>query len=217
MKNGEALWTLDELTAAVSQALSEGYEGAVSGRVRDVPDRRTIRYYTTLGLIDRPAEMRGRTAIYNRRHLLQIVAIKKLQARGRRLADVQQALTGRTDRELARIAGLDPPEGAGQSSVPASPRSDRDFWRQEPDAHAPAGPETEATDSGASSNVLASSEQRPRALFGIPLLEGVTLLLAPSRPVEVHDVEAIRAAAGPLIRTLTRSRLIDPREGGENP
>ena len=102
MKNGEALWNLDELTAAVTQALSEGYEGALSGRVRDVPDRRTIRYYTTLGLIDRPAEMRGRTAIYNRRHLLQIVAIKKLQATGRRLAEVQQDLTGRTDREPAR-------------------------------------------------------------------------------------------------------------------
>jgi DNA-binding transcriptional MerR regulator len=217
MKNGEALWTLDELTAAVSQALSEGYEGAVSGRVRDVPDRRTIRYYTTLGLIDGPAEMRGRTAIYNRRHLLQIVAIKKLQARGRRLAEVQQTLLGRTERELARIAGLDPPEGPGQTAAPATARADRDFWRQEPETHAPSSPVIEETAGGVSSRLPASSEEPPRALFGVPLLEGVTLLLSPSRPVEVHDVQAIRAAAGPLIRTLTRSRLIDPREGGENP
>jgi DNA-binding transcriptional MerR regulator len=215
MKNGEALWTLDELTAAVSQALSEGYEGAVSGRVRDVPDRRTIRYYTTLGLIDRPAEMRGRTAIYNRRHLLQIVAIKKLQSSGRSLAEVQQALTGRTDRELARIAGLDPPDGPGQTA--AAPRADRAFWRQEPEDRASSSPLIEDTAGDSSSRVPASSEVRPRALFGVPLLEGVTLLLSPSRPVEVHDVEAIRAAAGPLIHILTRSRLIDPREGGDNP
>jgi DNA-binding transcriptional MerR regulator len=216
MKNGEALWTLDELTATVSRALSEGYEGAANGRVRDVPDRRTIRYYTTLGLIDRPVEMRGRTAMYNRRHLLQIVAIKKLQARGRALAEVQLALTGRTDKELAGIAGLSVSETPGQTPAPASPRSEREFWRQEPGDHATASPAFDET-AGGPSPVPPSSEQRPRALFGVPLLEGVTLLLSPSRPVEFHDVEAIRAAAGPLIRTLTRSRLIDPREGGENP
>lgn len=217
MKDGEGLWTLDELTAAVAQALSEGYDGAVSGRVRDVPDRRTIRYYTTLGLIDRPSEIRGRTAIYHRRHLLQIVAIKKLQASGRRLAEVQQALTGRTDKELARIAGLEHPEGPGQALAPTSPRSDRDFWRQEPESDEPTSPAAEETASEASSRLADPSLEGPQALFGVPLLEGVTLLLAPRRPIEVHDVAAIRAAAGPLIRTLTRSRLIDPREGGENP
>ena len=55
MKTTEPLWTLDELCAQVALALAVDYAGAGSGRVRDVPDRRTIRYYTTLGLIDRPA------------------------------------------------------------------------------------------------------------------------------------------------------------------
>ena len=90
MKNGETLGTIDELSVAVAAALEEGYAGAPNARVREVPDPRTIRYYTTLGLIDRPAEMRGRTAFYGRRHLLQLVAIKKLQARGRSLAEIQQ-------------------------------------------------------------------------------------------------------------------------------
>src|SRR5271167_4929724 len=120
--NRDPLWTIEELGTQVALALSDNYAGQSNGSVRDVPDRRTIRYYTTLGLIDRPAEMRGRTAIYHRRHLLQIVAIKKLQARGRRLAEVQQALTGRTDRELARIAGLDHSESPGQTPAPASSR-----------------------------------------------------------------------------------------------
>src|SRR6516164_257062 len=100
-------WTLDDLSARVALALAEDYDGQPSGRVRDVPDRRTIRYYTTLGLLDRPAEMRGRTALYGRRHLLQLVAIKKLQACGQSLAEVQGTLTGQTDRALAQVAGLD--------------------------------------------------------------------------------------------------------------
>src|SRR6516225_6465985 len=102
----EPLWTIDELGAMVALALSVGYSGQANGRVREVPDRRTIRYYTTLGLIDRPARMRGRTALYGRRHLLQLVAIKRLQARGATLAELQQQLLGLTDAGLARLARL---------------------------------------------------------------------------------------------------------------
>src|SRR3954470_15579682 len=99
------LWTLDELGAQVALALSVSYEGPPNGRVRDVPDRRTIRYYTTLGLIDRPAAMRGRTALYGRRHLWQLVAIKRLQARGLSLAEIQGSLFGLSDAALSRLAG----------------------------------------------------------------------------------------------------------------
>src|SRR5262245_22136250 len=90
----ENLWTIDELATQVAQALSVDYEGQASGRVRDVPNQRAIRFYTTLGLLDRPAEMRGRTALYNRQHLSQLVAIKRLQASGLSLADLQQRLAG---------------------------------------------------------------------------------------------------------------------------
>src|SRR6267154_4882891 len=92
----QELWTIDELGSRVALALSVDYDGQASGRVRDVPDRRTIRYYTTLGLIDRPTEMRGRTALYSRRHLLQLVAIKRLQAQGSTIAELQRALLGLT-------------------------------------------------------------------------------------------------------------------------
>lgn len=196
MRDGEATWTLDELTAEVEAALAEGYEGPASGRVRDVPDRRTIRYYTTLGLIDRPAAMRGRTALYGRRHLLQLVAIKKLQAGGRSLAEIQRSLTGQGDAELARIAGQ-----GGQGSVevraPGPPPPGRQLSRQEPVApEAPAG-----------------AVGPPMALCGVPLQEGVTLLFAPSRPIGAEDLEAIRDAAVPMLRILSRAGLIPPREG----
>jgi len=78
------LWTLTELSAQVDSALAVDYSGQANGRVREVPDMRTIRYYTTRGLLDPPAQMRGRTALYGKRHLLQLVAIKRLQAKGLR-------------------------------------------------------------------------------------------------------------------------------------
>jgi DNA-binding transcriptional MerR regulator len=205
------------LTTEVATALAEGYQGAASGRVRDVPDRRTIRYYTTLGLMDRPSEMRGRTALYGLRHLLQIVAIKKLQAIGRSLAEIQRELAGQTDKHLARIAAYDVRKEEGGSDVTQVPEHRRDFWRREPEAHQTAAPEGDPSDQALGPPGNGSPDDRPRTLAGVPLAEGVTLLVTPSRPIDERDLAAIRQAAVPLIDTLTRSRLIKPREQGESP
>src|SRR5881392_3892754 len=104
MSDTVALWTIDDLGTQAALALSVDYAGAPNGRVREVPDRRTIRYYTTLGLIDRPAEMRGRTALYGLRHLQQLVAIKRLQARGLSLVEIQQRFLGLSQKELTQLA-----------------------------------------------------------------------------------------------------------------
>ena len=100
-------WRLEELVQLAGRALDAApYEGQTSGRVRDVPDARTIRYYTTIGVLDRPLEMRGRTAYYGRRHLLQIVAVKRLQARGMPLVDIQKNIAGADNSSLKRWAAL---------------------------------------------------------------------------------------------------------------
>jgi hypothetical protein len=109
-------WTLDQLTERVGAALSVDYQGQASRRVREVPDQRAIRYYTTIGLMDRPAAMRGRTALYARRHLLQLVAIKRLQAGGRTLARIQRELAGATDAQLERLARLPPLDQPGPAA-----------------------------------------------------------------------------------------------------
>src|SRR5664279_2651526 len=95
-------WTLEELVRRVGLALDGaarvgGYHGAPNGRVRDVPDQRAIRWYTTTGLVDRPIGGRGRGARYGRRHLCQLVAIKRLQAAGSSLAEIQLRLAGADD------------------------------------------------------------------------------------------------------------------------
>src|SRR5271168_2965242 len=133
MKNGEeTLWTIDELGERVAEALADpGYEGVPSGRVRDVPDLRTIRYYTTQGLLDRPVAMRGRTALYGARHLLQLVVIKRLQARGLSLAAVQERVVGLSDMALARLADLEAAVTKADAALPLPAPMSRaeSFWR----------------------------------------------------------------------------------------
>ena len=65
-----------------------------NGRVRDVPNERLIRWYGTVGLVDPPLSRRGRVARYGRRHLLQLVAVKRRQAEGKSLAEIQVELAG---------------------------------------------------------------------------------------------------------------------------
>ncbi|MFL5394669.1 MAG: MerR family transcriptional regulator [Myxococcales bacterium] len=97
----EISYSLAELSAEVAAALSRaGLLGAApDARVSAAPDARTVRYYTTLGLLDRPSIV-GRQARYGQRHLLQLLAIKGFQVRGLPLAEIQERLYGRSDAEL---------------------------------------------------------------------------------------------------------------------
>ena len=161
-----ALVTIGELALAVQQALAEtAYPGQTSGRIREVPDRRTIRYYTTIGLLDKPAEMRGRTAYYGRRHLLQLVAIKRLQARGKSLVEIQEMLTGASDSALLKLA--DAPDGTSErfesvtseaqvaaSEAPGVSRaSQTEFWTATPKAKVDVSRRTSESPLAASSAV----------------------------------------------------------------
>jgi MerR HTH family regulatory protein len=216
----ESPWTLDELAERVDAALAVDYGGQPSGRVRDVPDRRAIRWYTTIGLIDRPTAHRGRTAMYGPRHLLQLVAVKRLQARGLPLVAIQQELAGATDTQLARVARLPsttpgPPHppiplaatsAAGAAPGPATPRPARPapvrrarFWRERP-----------STAIGADGPVSAEPGPGPDeggmdgigALRGVRLGEGAALLLDPGRELSPADLRAVVAAARPLLDAL---------------
>jgi len=99
-------WTLSELVEQVGAALDADAVRAPNGRIRDLPDARAIRWYATIGLVDRPLPGSGRTARYGSRHLLQLVAIKRRQAQGRSLAQIQTELAGATDDILRGVARL---------------------------------------------------------------------------------------------------------------
>ncbi|SPL96127.1 unnamed protein product [[Actinomadura] parvosata subsp. kistnae] len=102
-------WTIGELAEHAARTLRAGAPSPPNGRVRDVPSERLIRWYTTIGLVDPPLTRRGRIARYGRRHLLQLVAVKRLQAAGRSIAEIQVVLAGATDRMLESAAHLDGP------------------------------------------------------------------------------------------------------------
>ncbi len=207
------LWTLDELSAEVASCLAVDYPGQANGRVRDVPDIRTIRYYTTLGLIDRPAQMRGRTALYGRRHLLQLVAIKRLQAKGLSLAEVQSRVVGQTNAVLGRLAQLsggraqpDANEAAGreQTEQPAEGSRRDSFWGAPP---APVPNSETGTQQEEEEKIHRGPSVLP--LMGVALDAGVTLLVEGGRSLDENDVEALRAAAAPLLNILRARRLLD--------
>jgi len=120
-------WSLDELVSEAGRLLGtlDLDALALDGRVSAAPDARTVRYYTTLGLLDRP-RIEGREARYGRRHLLQLAAVKALQAEGLSLGDVQERLYARTDRELTALL-----EATARRRKPEKPRAAAPVtWRE---------------------------------------------------------------------------------------
>ena len=169
--------TIRELASTAAATVAAADVRTPSKRVTDLPDERTIRWYATIGLLDRPTSSRGRTALYGERHLLQLVAIKRRQAQGRTLAEIQSELVGASERTLRRIAAL-----PGETESAADAPKAREFWREPPAAPKPAP-----------------------LLSGLELGGGVVLML-PGRPTP-SDIEQIQAAAGPLLDLLAERRL----------
>jgi DNA-binding transcriptional MerR regulator len=233
------MWTLDELVERARAALAAEYSGAPNGRVRDLPDRRSIRWYAQTGLVDRPAGMRGRTALYGPRHLLQLVALKRRQAGGLSLAQIQAELTGATDAELAAIARV--PEAllaAGSTPVdyvfPDAAPSRAHFWTTVPSpgtaaemadpaartGEAPAGITDPAPRTGgrrrggppARATSPAGADDAAQPVGGVALGGGAILVLP--TPLTPADLAAVTAAAAPLMTLLAERGLLNHHHTG---
>lgn len=196
----EPRWKIAELAEVVGRVLASGGQAVQpSGRVRDVPDLRTIRYYTTLGLVDRPLEMKGRTAFYGWRHAWQLLAIKHLQAGGLSLVEVQERLAGADDRTLKKLARLPDRLVRSEAASFAGAASKRPmaqrttFW-----ADAPA--------IGADEPTTAGNAEAPRILPAthLKLGGGVTLVLEGVEPGALNrdTLAAIELAARSLLTPL---------------
>lgn len=217
--------SLPELVEALPRLLANDYQGARSGRVRDLPDARTVRWYQTLGMVDRPAAFRGRTALFGRHHLLQLAAIKKLQSSGFPLADIQRGLAGKNDAELARSAGVAQKDAdqviehavrvrseasatkladavAGESNPPS--RRASAFWKAKPAAHAWAAPV-----------MVASVPSAPACMQSVSLGDA-GMLLWNGRELTAAERETLARLAGPLVtflRSVQSSAAGTPAEG----
>lgn len=188
------LMTLKELVAWAATLLAEQDLDQASGRVSETPSTRTIRYYAKHALLDRPADWRGRAALYSMKHLLQIVAIKRMQSNGLTLEQIHDRMLGLDEDDLRQLADLDstsPPPPPTPSPAPAR----ADFWR--------ASPAPPATSQGGAR----ASPTRATAMSAVEL-DGITLLLHDARRLpDDDDLAAIEAAAQPLLRLLEARRL----------
>ena len=169
---------MSELVAEVAARMA-ALPAPRNGQVRAVPDERTIRYYVTLGLLDRPSAMRGRTALYGRRHAAQVVAIKRLQILGRSLSEIQALWPTLDDEALGRMSGVALPVTGAPPDEGARP----EFWRRSPSA----------------------GELRVELAPRVTLLLSATGDRVAASPA---DVRAIRAAAAPLLAELASRQLV---------
>ncbi|HJZ25908.1 MAG TPA: MerR family transcriptional regulator [Streptosporangiaceae bacterium] len=197
-----------------------------NGRVRDVPNERLVRWYVTVGLVDPPLSRRGRVARYGRRHLLQLVAVKRRQAEGRSLAEIQAELAGATDEALAAVARVPDTKPALQPAPAVLTAAPARFWTRsaaqlDPPAAEEPGVRDPAAAVGAGRALSAAygdpaDRGRSRLVHGVRLASGVTLLLegAASEPGP-EDVTAILNAARALLAELASRRLREP--GPEHP
>lgn len=193
-------YPLAELTHRAGLALDALGVQVGNRRVRQRPDARTVRYYTQHGLVDRPLPVGGREARYGRRHLVQVVAVKRLQAAGVSLADIQRRLAGAADDELLAAIGTGAEAAlaaaAGPAATPAGAPSSAvraaAFWRAAPAELA------DPVSCGPSDGV--------RTAVVVSLAPGVQLTVdvtAGSGAASV-DAGALREAARPLLDLLSQ-------------
>jgi hypothetical protein len=206
----EEQWTLHDLVAEASARLA-ALPSPKNGQVRAVPDERTIRYYAAIGLLDRPAAMRGRTALYAARHLAQVVAIKRMQSAGKSLAEIQALWATIDDVTLSRMSGVALP-----APVAARKPSRAEFWKRDAQLDASRAPSTpppgwpvvtshtypvppRALPIAPEAAVEVRIEIAPGAFLTVGIADGVSLSPA--------DIRALRAAAAPLATELANRGL----------
>jgi DNA-binding transcriptional MerR regulator len=95
-----AALSLGELIVAAERFARRAKVTANDGRVAAALDERVVRYYQTIGLLQKPDRYDGRRAVYSYRHVLQLVYIRALQAEGYPLALIQENLLGRSTGQL---------------------------------------------------------------------------------------------------------------------
>ena len=174
---------LDGLAEAARMLLSRGGVKVDDGRVAATVDGRGIRYYQTLGVIDRPRRYEGRRAIYDYRHLLQLLATRQLQREGYPLSVIQSVLPGKTTAEL-------------ESSLRAVLASKIPTLVDTSPAGAPsAPPELPSPPAGAPGSVVtfpsrAPSPEPPRRVLTGDIAPGITLSIDSSLVADADELFA---------------------------
>ena len=124
----QASFSLEELSERINAWCEQHEVAPASGQAGEIVSERNIRYYRTLGLIDAP-EGGG----YGEKHLLQLTAVRLLQAQGLPLRRIRELLYGRSVQELREIRrrGLSEAQRMTAGNRMAMPVGD-ELWRAIP-------------------------------------------------------------------------------------
>jgi len=95
--------TLDELVTEAARIIPHIAQEQKRYRVSVYPDERTIRYYINEGLVDKPSPSPDKPSRFTYRHLLQILAIKHLQAQYLPLNKIKEMLAGLKEEQLEEM------------------------------------------------------------------------------------------------------------------
>jgi DNA-binding transcriptional MerR regulator len=214
----DSLLTLPEFAEVAARAVQASGAVPDNRQAKAVPAARMIRYYTARGLLPRPGT-RGRALVYGRRHLVQLVAIKRLQGQGLGLDEIGARLLDISDADLERLAAV--PDKAMPAELgdvdPAQSRklsrTAEHFWEAPligtghvvPGRRATTPVASTAARTGGvapgSAAVPAAPAAFSRAVTEIHLSDAVRLLVEGDRS-GLPSLEALRTAAGPLLQLL---------------
>lgn len=122
-----AAFSIEELSSRINAWCEAAEVVPANGQAGEAVTERNIRYYRTLGLVD-PPEGGG----YGEKHLLQLTAIRLLQAHGLPLRRIRELLYGRSLKELQEIRR----RGLAESRATAPARTGwpvgEELWRMIP-------------------------------------------------------------------------------------
>jgi DNA-binding transcriptional MerR regulator len=104
-----------ELADEAARLLDQFVPRQERGSVTEVPDERMVRYYSSEGLIAAPEGKQGSAAVYGYAHLLQLLAVKKLQADHLSIKNIRELVEGKAERALEQILNIG---GSGRTDRP---------------------------------------------------------------------------------------------------
>lgn len=141
--------TMDELVAVVGDLIRQADLPQSRWKVTEAPDARTVRYYMSAGILDKPA-YEGSAARFSYRHVLQLLAIKALQSQYLPLREIKEIIGPKGEKDLEKLlkdVGLGHSSGGKVSNAATGrPRAPHGFAGQgrqdslsESDAERPRG------------------------------------------------------------------------------
>ncbi|HEY9879743.1 MAG TPA: MerR family transcriptional regulator [Leptolyngbyaceae cyanobacterium] len=103
ISQGNPQWSLEEFVEVANELLPQFLPPEeLDSRVQDTINPRLVRYYTTQGLLDKPLKL-GREARYVYRHLLQLLVLRRLLAKGYNAGSLGNVMVNKPERELEAL------------------------------------------------------------------------------------------------------------------